>query len=284
MAYRFADDTAVTAAGDGFSATIHPEWSLFRPVGGYVAAIALRAAGEGLAFPPLSMSVDFAAAPKPGPAQVVVTEIVSRATAVCRQVDIRQVDRLVLSARFWAGADGPGLDHVAITAPAVALPRDAPSFAEIYERDSLARIYGRPTLVEALPLHGHVEERVLDWNSPDHWRARRPERKSWFRYAGYTPSACPVLEAARLLPLVDILPWYAAAMAHPPDTGFAGVTLHLDVTFHAAAPDSEWLLVEANSRHAARGSVHGAATAWAQDGRLLATATTTLVCRPLAAS
>ncbi|MHB8440233.1 MAG: acyl-CoA thioesterase domain-containing protein, partial [Acidimicrobiales bacterium] len=42
-----ADDTAVEALGGGrFRASLHPDWEIWGPMGGYVAACALRAAGE----------------------------------------------------------------------------------------------------------------------------------------------------------------------------------------------------------------------------------------------
>ncbi len=45
-------DTAIEALGEGrFSASLSPEWEIWGPMGGYVAAIALRAAGATSPFP-----------------------------------------------------------------------------------------------------------------------------------------------------------------------------------------------------------------------------------------
>ncbi|MGI8793419.1 MAG: acyl-CoA thioesterase domain-containing protein [Acidimicrobiales bacterium] len=50
-------DTAVESIGDGrFTAALSPEWKIWGPAGGYVAAVALRAVG---AVSPLSRPASF---------------------------------------------------------------------------------------------------------------------------------------------------------------------------------------------------------------------------------
>ena len=41
-----SDATTVIEAGGGLAATLHPNWEIWGPNGGYLSAVALRAAGR----------------------------------------------------------------------------------------------------------------------------------------------------------------------------------------------------------------------------------------------
>jgi acyl-CoA thioesterase len=73
--------------------------------------------------------------------------------------------------------------------------------------------------------------------------------------------------------------WPAACQPHP-DSAFIAPNLDVTAWFHAAAPESEWLFSEHESRLAAGGLMGTSGRVWSRDGRLLASGGAQLFCVP----
>ena len=91
-----ADDTAVRAVGDGddgrFQATLSPDWEIWGPMGGYVAACALRAVGAG-AGPdqrPATFSCHYLSVARFGTVDLQVTTRRRGRTASSQRVEVTQ--------------------------------------------------------------------------------------------------------------------------------------------------------------------------------------------------
>jgi acyl-CoA thioesterase len=91
----------------------------------------------------------------------------------------------------------------------------------------------------------------------------------------------PFVDAGRSLLLIDTMGWPAAVRAYASDLPFYAPSLDVTARFHAAAPESPWLLVECSSPVARDGLVASAASVWAADGSLLASGGQQMLCRPM---
>jgi acyl-CoA thioesterase len=91
----------------------------------------------------------------------------------------------------------------------------------------------------------------------------------------------PFLEAARTVLWMDLMMWNAATPPHHPGPlTHLAPNLDLAVLFHDAAPEEEWLLCDAHAPRATGGLVGCDGRVWTADGRLLASGTSHLFCRP----
>ncbi|MFE3171519.1 acyl-CoA thioesterase [Amycolatopsis sp. NPDC059090] len=260
-----AEDTALTALGENtFQAELSRDWDLMGPNGGYLAAIALRAAAAHAGpAQPLSLSCQFLARPRFGPVHVraEVLRASRRATAVRVRME-QGTDRPVLEALVWAaqsGLSGPNADWT--PAPSVPGPDGVPDL-----RTHLAA-EGR-----GVPAwHGNVTLRELSGRTGG--AEREPRVRCWARFE---PRRCfddCWVDAGRSVILLDSLQWPAVMNAFPErETVLFAPSLDLYVAFHGAGSDSDWLLVETTGTAAHRGTFHGRGSVWTRDGRLLASA------------
>ena len=87
-------------------------------------------------------------------------------------------------------------------------------------------------------------------------------------------------DAIRQLFWLDLPAWNATLGAHAWPHEFMAPTLDLTVQFHRFAPEVEWLLAEGSAPVAIDGVVGCVGRLWTEDGRLLATGTSEIICRP----
>src|SRR5690348_10149978 len=110
-----AHDTAVTAMGDGrFRATLSRDWEIWGPQGGYVASVALRAAGAHTTLPrPASIVGHFlGVAGFDEPVTMACTTLRRARVAESIRVSMTQGERAIFEALVWAIDDGvPALEH-----------------------------------------------------------------------------------------------------------------------------------------------------------------------------
>ena len=271
-------DTAVAEQGDGrYTARLDEDWAIWGPNGGYVASVALRAAGlaSGRERPASLLGHLLGVAAFD---EVDVTTVVLRrsrfATAV--RVGIEQTGQPIFEGLAW-GVDGGGvaLEHEVPSMPEVAPPEDLLSYDE--------RV---ATLGDEAPpqfrFWDNLEHKPHRWH--DEWPPAGPQEPTALWWVRFRPT--PVfddawVDACRLLIPVDTMGWPAAHLAYAhDDQPIIAPTVDLSVRFHRPAHDDEWLLAEATSPVAAGGLVSASGRVWNRRGQLLASGGQTMLCRP----
>ncbi|HET6954680.1 MAG TPA: thioesterase family protein [Acidimicrobiales bacterium] len=270
------------AAGDGtsrYTAKLSPDWAIWGPNGGYVASVALRAAGlaTGRARP-ASIVAHFLGVAAFDEVDLTVTTLRSSRFATSARVSLTQGDRPILEALVW-GLDpgGAALDHDAGPAP------DVPPVEHVPSRDE--RIAALPADQQGpppFPFFDNLDQHPVDWVGS--WPPPGPLDPvacSWTRFRPTATFADPWVDACRLLIPIDTYGWPAASRAHahvdPPEA--VAVTVDLSVRFHRPAGD-EWLLVETTSPVATGGLAAATGQVWDRAGTLLASGGQTMMCRP----
>lgn len=268
-------DTAVKADGPGrYIAELSADWEIWGPNGGYLAGILLRAAAAESSQPrPTSMSCHFLSVAEFGPVQLDVTPLRSAKRAESLRVTMSQHDTIVVEAIVWMTTPGDGLSHDAGPAPDVEGPEGLPTLAERFGPE-------RPR--PPFRFWDNVEWRPADWlGGPTDFEDHGPQVRNWFRYQPQATFDDPVVDAIRSLILLDTMSWPSAHRAYPPgDLGFIAPTLDVNVQFHRAAPQSEWLLVQGKAPVAEQGLIGFSSQVWSADRALLASAGGQMMCRP----
>src|SRR5262245_401457 len=128
-----AADTAVESRGDGrYVARLSSDWEIWGPMGGYVAAVALRAAGEASPFErPASFSCHYLGVAAFGEIDAVVTPVRVGRQAASHHVALRQGERPILDAMVWSVADVEGLEHDVSDRPPVPGPDELRTSEEL---------------------------------------------------------------------------------------------------------------------------------------------------------
>ncbi|MFK8024471.1 MAG: acyl-CoA thioesterase [Ilumatobacter sp.] len=273
--------TSVTHTGEGrYVAELDPEWEIWGPQGGYLAAVALRAAGAATGRArPASVAAHFVGAGTSGPVEIDV--VTNRETRVATSVSFRVVqhsergERAILTGSAWGVDDGlPGLEH-GVEPP-----------VEPFTPDGLPDIRELLAGADAPPPHPfwlNVEQRPLAWI--DDWDAREPgepRQQHWYRFVDGATFDEPWLDACRGLVVLDVDSWGSATRAHPSPLEHFAPTIELAVRFVGDGRGSPWLFSDARAPVAANGLVAHAGEIWAADGRIVATGGSTLLCRPVA--
>jgi len=260
------------AGGDGlYTTSLSPDWRIWGPNGGYVAAIALRAAGlESRLARPASFSCQFLEAGAFEPAQARVETLRRGRAAEAANVRLEQNGRLLLVAQVWTVGALEGLEHDVSQAPSVPSP------------EQLAPIETRLAPGDPPPhaFWGNLDRRPIDWVAPDQRRSEAPLVRGWFRFRPRARFEDPFLDAARSLILLDTMSWPAVRNRYVESPAVIAPSLDLHAQFHALAPDSEWLLCEASAEIAQDGLIGFRSRVWSQERRLLASGAGQLVCRP----
>jgi acyl-CoA thioesterase len=261
-------DTALTAQETGrYRAELSPNWTVWGVNGGYLAAVALRAAGESAAWDaPAAMSVNFLNRPRPGIADVSVDVLRRTSKAECRRVEIVQGGTPILSGVVWCTADGlRGNEPEPRTVPA---PEGVPS--------RLERLGNNPAGL--LPWQAAIEDRPLffpdDW--PDNWETRQPSEphyEAWFRYRPAAVFGSPWVNAARVLIISDIYPVFGYVQARRGlELTCRAATIFLSVQFHRPTDEEEFLFGDCRVLGAAQGLLGTSTSVWNRDGKCCATA------------
>jgi acyl-CoA thioesterase len=127
---------AVEPEAGRFRAHFSRDWEIWGPNGGYVAAIALRAAGCVSRIPrPASFSGHFLRVAAFAPVDVEVVPLRLGRRSESLRVSIAQDGKPVLEALVRTAADGPGLEHVHETSPDVPAPEALPDPASLRPND-----------------------------------------------------------------------------------------------------------------------------------------------------
>ena len=249
-------------------ATLSPEWAVWGPNGGYVAAIALRAAMAASRLPrPASFHCHFLAVGRFEPVELRVTSLGGGKRAESLRVDVLQGDRLLLAATAWMVDDGlDGYAHDVGAAPEIPGPDALRGYQDLAGEE----------YADWYPIWRHIEGRPVVWG---HDVARPPEWHCWLRFTDTTIEDRHA-DAVRQLFWLDFPGWNATIAAHTWPFPYLTPNLDLTVQFHRAAPEEEWILASGFVPLADDGLVGCVSRLWTPDGRLLATGSSKHVCRP----
>ena len=267
---NFLDDSQVELiAGDPelCRASLSPEWAVWGPHGGYLAAIALRAAMARSRLPrPASFQCNFLAPGAFAPVELRVRSLGGGKRAESLSVAVLQQDVLLASATVWMVDDRlGGFEHDSTRTPDVPRPADLRGYQEL-TGEEYAQWY---------PVWRHIEGRPLRWREPP----GRPEWLAWLRF-NETRFPDRQADALRQLFWLDFPGWNAAIAAHAWPFRFLAPNLDLTVQFHDFAPETEWMLADGVALTARDGLVGCVARLWTESGDLLATGTSHHICRP----
>jgi acyl-CoA thioesterase-2 len=272
-----AADTHVDGRDGRYSMTMSRDWEIWGPNGGYVASVALRAAGAHSRFDrPASLVGHYlGVASFDAPVQIETTTLREAKRAESIRVSITQGGNAVFDAMVWAVGDVDGLEHDFAPKPDVP---DVDGLMTVQERLAANGILDAQP---PFPFWLNFEERPVEW--VDNWEERQPSDPNfiaWFRYDPVPTFSELWTDACRSLILVDTLGWPSVQRWHVDHTMIAP-SIDIAVAFHRFRPDEPWLLAQATSRSAHGGIIGCEANVWSRDGALLATGISQLLCRPV---
>lgn len=264
-----SDDSAVEGRDGRFRGRVSEEWAIWGPNGGYVAALALRAAAASSRLPrPATFACHFLGAAHHDEVEMSVLPLRDGKRAASFRVSMTQQERPVLEALAWFVGESEGLTHDHATMP------DVPDPEELKSWDDLG--YAAP-----YPFWQNLEARSIGYVGP--WEGRpsgEPQFKQWYRFRPRATFADPIVEAARALIVADIVPWPAATRASTGRLPYIAPNLDLTVRFHRYSSGGEWLLGEGEAPIAQDGLISGSARVWSRSGELIASGEQQMLCRP----
>jgi len=270
-------DTQLGGGQGRYRARVREDWegAPGRPAGGFLASLALRAAGRdsGLSRP-VSFTGTFVQQPRFGGVEIEVSKLSNGDRTAALRVSLTQSEAPILEGLVWTAADDlPGYAVEFAPIPEHPGPEGLPSVIEV------AAEAGRPMS----RAWGGIEFRSR-WGEPGETGApREPVALSWHRFHPRPSFPDPFVDAARLVFLSEatafspLLFHVGACITKVP---YLASCLDLSVQFHRDARDAEWIMVEASVPAAAHGLAHVEQRFWAPDGTLLASARVSLLCRP----
>jgi len=270
-------DTGVTGENGDYAIDLSRDWEIWGPNGGYVASIALRAAGAHSRFDrPASIVGHFlGVATFERPLEIRVDTLRAAKRAESSRVSLFQGDNPVFEALVWAVGDVAGLEHDVTVYPAKPDPETLPTVAERIGDEDDDNPYHR--------FWSNFDERVPDEDWIGDWQnrpPRDPEFGHWYRFVPTSTFDDPWVDACRSLVLVDTLGWPAAGQKHPRNN-YIAPSIDIACAFHRAAPAEPWLYARASSPSAADGLIGCESRVWSRGGTLLAHGTSQLLCRPM---
>jgi acyl-CoA thioesterase-2 len=260
--------TRLEGEGERYSAVLSRAWEIWGPNGGYLAALALRAAGMRAELGgPASFYCHFLRSPDFERVELEVSMLKQSRRSEALSVCMTQAGKQVLQALVRTAAPAPGYEHQLPQAPAVAPP------GELQNSEQLWSASERPPF----RFWENIERRPQE-------QVRRKDRRAavvreWTRFR---PQACfedPFVDAARSLILLDTYGWPAAYRTHGDDR-YIAPNLDTSVWFHHFGTSSEWLLVDHECAVGNDGLLGVNGRVWDEQGRLLASGGAQLCCLP----
>jgi acyl-CoA thioesterase len=274
---NLSSNTEVNGRDGSWVAEISDDMRLWGPNGGYLATVALRAAGQHIGGQrPASLECHFLKSPAPGAVELTTTTLRRTRRAHSVQVTMVQDGQLILQAMVWSVDFGlDGLPARSVPPPDVPGPHGLKAMHELFSPEQ----WGRE------PFWQHVEERPVDPQEHLDWPAvpgAEAVRCSWLRYRSCTDSSDLYLEAGRSVIAIDVYPFLAGVIVlQQHEFTHAAPTLSLSVVFNDLRRTSDWLLFRAESSFAGEGLFSGSAQVWSEDGRLVASGGSQMLCRSL---
>ncbi len=263
--------TRVDGHDGRYVAQLSEDWEIWGPNGGYLAAIALRAAGMVAQIQrPASFYCHFLSSPAFDAVQLDVHVLKRGRRAESFEVEMTQDRKPILHALVRTAADAPGYSHQHLQAPDVPSPADLSTYKRVGDPQ-------HPTFsfwdnVERRPVDRSATEEPIEESSA-------PVIREWARFR---PTACfedPFVNTARVLILLDTYGFPAAYQRYH-SWDYLAPNLDTSVWFHRFNPSCDWLLIDHECTLADRGLMAVNGRVWYTGGRLLATGSAQLCCVP----
>jgi acyl-CoA thioesterase len=258
----FQEATAISLDGGKSKAVLNPGWDYWGPLGGFIAAIALRSVKHVVpsGHRPVTMSCQFLSRADFGPLEA-VADIAKSGASACVNVSLVQNGRRFFQAQVWTTARDRGPVSLGACAP------DVPGPAELMPLEEHIRLTGDIWA----PVWANFDVRVPFYLDPTETNPRGARAEQWLRFRNFEAGNDAFLDAARFMLMIDMLPWVAHESALSAEPDYAAPSLDLTAWFHAPALDNDWLLIEARADIAQSGLIYGSARIWTEDKRLVAT-------------
>ncbi len=259
-----------------FGADLSPDWEIWGPNGGYLASVALRAAGVvAERARPATINAHIVGAGTSGPVECSVR--VNRRTRVATSVtvELRQGDRDWMVATVWGVDDDlTGLEHQTADRPDPPGPDGLPTFDERMAGVDLGARH---------PFWSNVEQRPARWIDDAHERTDLEAHKEvWYRFVPTGTFDDPWVDAMRSLILIDLDSWPAAVSPHMgDDLEHYAPTIEVTARFCADTRAEPWLLSRARTPRQTGGLIAATGDIWTPAGELVAVGGSTLLCRPV---
>jgi acyl-CoA thioesterase-2 len=270
-----AEDTAIDGSDGHYRGRFSRDWEIWGPNGGYVASVALRAAGVHSRFDrPATIVGHYLGVASFDTVDIEVTTLRSAKRAESLRVSLTQGEQPIFEGLVWSVGDVAGLEHDFTEMPEVSAPEGLPSV-----REKLAE-HNVPTMFQ---FWENFDERVEDWiDSQEEWQNRPPGDPVWGHWFRYVPQSTfddPWVDACRSLILLDTGIWPAACQLHV-RSPYMAPSIDISAGFHRFRADEPWLYAQSTASSAAGGILGGDGRVWAKDGTLLAVGSSQLLCRP----
>lgn len=277
-----ANDTAVERLDGGddagharYTSRLSPEWEIWGPMGGYVASLALRAAGAESPFArPASFFCHYLAVAAFDTVDLEVDVLRQARTALAQRVRITQGGRPILEATVWSVGEVDGLEHDASgeLRPDVPPPDEVPDLVDLLSDEEREQ---RPPF----PFWGNLDSKPLQFSRDAPPAGSDPVWRQWLRFSPTPMFEDPWVDACRSVILLDLQSWPSAGRFHGYGGGYIAPSLDLYVAFHDLRPGSAWLLADGHSPVARDGLMAWHGRLWSDDLSLVATGTGQLLCR-----
>ncbi|WP_394839216.1 thioesterase family protein [Pendulispora rubella] len=255
------EDTAVHGKDGEYTAEVVQDWNAFGPVGGYLAVIALRAAGAASQFDrPASISCQYFGPATFGPVRLSVQRLLAGKRAESFRVTMTQQDRPILEAIVWTIGDiAQGLED----REAAAMP-DSPPIDSLTEWELLAAPMAPSP---RLRFWQNIDQRLIGWQG---WhQAGEPRLDGWYRYRPRPVMSDPFADAGRALIIVDAGAWLSAMNPYVSRTRIVAPTMSINVRFYHPA-NTEWMRCRSRSDTTFGGLIDSSSTVWTSDGKTVA--------------
>jgi acyl-CoA thioesterase len=267
----FVQQTALEAVGEGhWRAQLSEDWMLWGPAGGYVSAIALRAAGEATRFArPVSFACQYLSVARFAPVDLHVESLRAASRTEALRVRMSQEGRAVLEAQVWAAGPNEGMLHDRVPTPDLPGHEDLPDIETLRKDDP------------PHPFFKNFEWRPIDRRPRGDKTPREPELRGWHRFRPMARAEDAFVDAARALILIDTFTWPATYELHTgDDSPWIAPNLDLYVRFHRDTRPYEWLANIGRADLAEGGLIAASGAVWSPDRLLVASGATQLYCRP----
>jgi acyl-CoA thioesterase len=254
-----------------YRAVLSPEWKLWGPAGGYVSAIALRAAGAATAFRrPVSYACQYLSVARFEAVELAVESLRAGKRSEALRVTMTQDGRAILTAQVWAADENAGMVHDRVPVPDLPDPDGLKNMEALRPDDPLH------------PFFSNFEQRPIGWIPFEDLTPGEPEERGFFRFR---PRACaddPFVDAARAVILLDTFTWPVTYRAHPSTEPSPWIAPNLDlyVRFHRETVGAEWPYCVGRADLAEAGLIAAHGAVWSPDAKLLATGASQLFCSP----